>query len=109
MRHLTAKKNQPKSSAAAVIRALAATLLIAPTVLVQAQTPTPERALEPSLPYVVKASDKLIRLSRDLLVTGHTWNDVARYNQLKDPNAGVPASALATTCVSAWSRASTAV
>lgn len=48
------------------------------------------RPLEPSLAYTVKASDKLIRLSRDMLVSGASWNDVAKYNQLKDPNAIFP-------------------
>ena len=37
--------------------------------LAQAPIPAPAAAPEPSLPYTVKPSDKLIRLSRDLLVT----------------------------------------
>jgi hypothetical protein len=41
---------------------------------------------EPSLPYVVKPSDKLIRLSRDMLNKPSDWNEVARFNRMKDPN-----------------------
>lgn len=47
-----------------------------------AQSPAPE----PSLPYTVKPSDKLIRLSRDLLVQPGAWAEVVRFNQMKDPN-----------------------
>ena len=92
MHHQLAPKNKQKAPVAPVIRSLAATFLIASGALVHAQvtTQTPTRVIEPSLPYVVKASDKLIRLSRDMLITGHTWNDVARYNQLKDPNVIFP-------------------
>lgn len=45
-----------------------------------------DRPDEPSLPYTVQASDKLIRLSRDMLVSPQAWSAVARYNRLKDPN-----------------------
>ncbi|MDO9406299.1 MAG: FecR domain-containing protein [Polaromonas sp.] len=63
--------------ATAILLALAATGLPA---LAQ------DRPDEPSLPYTVQASDKLIRLSRDMLVSPQAWNDVAKYNRLKDPN-----------------------
>ena len=43
-------------------------------------------ATEPSPTYTVRASDKLIRLSREMLVTPGAWLEVAAYNQLKDPN-----------------------
>ncbi|MCA0214163.1 MAG: FecR domain-containing protein [Proteobacteria bacterium] len=49
-------------------------------------TPAPAAVPEPSLPYTVKPSDKLIRLSRDLLVTPGAWGEVAKFNQMKDPN-----------------------
>lgn len=45
-----------------------------------------DRPDEPSLPYMVQPSDKLIRLSRDMLVSPQAWAAVARYNRLKDPN-----------------------
>ncbi len=45
-----------------------------------AQTP------EPSLPYTVKPSDKLIVLAKDLLVRPEAWGEVARFNGMKDPN-----------------------
>ncbi len=52
-----------------------------------AQTAPPAGgAPEPSLPYTVKASDKLIRLAREMLVRPTDWNEVARFNQMKDPN-----------------------
>ena len=54
--------------------------------MAQAPLPAPAPAPEPSLPYTVKPSDKLIRLSRDLLVTPGAWGEVARFNQMKDPN-----------------------
>lgn len=43
-------------------------------------------AAEPSLPYTVKPSDKLIRLSREMLNKPTDWSEVARFNQMKDPN-----------------------
>ncbi|MET0310719.1 MAG: FecR domain-containing protein [Burkholderiaceae bacterium] len=43
-------------------------------------------AAEASLPYTVKASDKLIVLSKELLVRPADWNEVARFNRMKDPN-----------------------
>jgi len=57
-----------------------------------AQSPVPAAAptAEPSLPYTVKASDKLIRLTRDMLVRPSAWAEVARFNQMKDPNFITP-------------------
>lgn len=49
-----------------------------------AQTSPPPR--EPSVPYVVKASDKLLLLSRQILINPSDWNEVARFNKLRDPN-----------------------
>lgn len=60
--------------------------------LVQAQTQGPSE--EPSLPYTVKPSDKLIRLSRELLVSPQAWAEVAKYNQLKDPDLIFPGQKL---------------
>ena len=45
-----------------------------------------DRPDEPSLTYTVQSSDKLIRLSRDMLVSPQAWNAVARYNRLKNPD-----------------------
>lgn len=73
-----------------------APFLIATGTLSAAQAEAParpiaaDRVTEPSLPYVVKASDTLIHLSRELLVGGYSWNDVARYNRLKNPNLIFP-------------------
>ena len=54
----------------------------------QAQTPAP--AAEPSLPYTVKPKDKLIVLSVQILNNPQDWTEVARFNQLKNPNAITP-------------------
>jgi hypothetical protein len=70
------------------ISILALSLLLASTA--GAQT----RVLEPSLPYVVKPSDKLIRLSKEMLISTQSWNDVAKYNQLKDPDLIFPGQKL---------------
>lgn len=51
-------------------------------------------AEEPSLPYTVQKSDKLIRLSRDLLVTPGAWGEVAKFNKMKDPNFITPGQVL---------------
>ena len=94
MRPVTAKTNLQNYSTVVGIGVLSATFLMAQVSFVHAQTSgaslVPVRVTEPSLPYTVKASDKLIRLSRDLLVSGTSWNDVARYNQLKNPNVIFP-------------------
>ena len=83
--------NRPPSS---VLKWPVATFLIAfgsinPSIS-QAQPDAKNRTLEPSLPYVVQPSDKLIRLSRDMLVSPQAWNEVARYNQLKNPDLIMP-------------------
>ncbi len=52
----------------------------------QAQTP----ATEPSLPYTIKPKDKLIVLSVQILTNPQDWTEVARFNQLKNPNAITP-------------------
>ncbi len=53
------------------------------------------RATEPSIPYTVKAGDKLIVLSRDLLLRPGDWNEVARFNAMPDPNVIRPGQTLA--------------
>lgn len=53
---------------------------------------TPEK--EPSLPYTVKASDNLSKFGRDMLTSPRAWNDVATFNQLKDPNVIFPGQKL---------------
>jgi|688.fasta_scaffold443316_2 nucleoid-associated protein YgaU len=55
-----------------------------------AQTP----AKEPSLPYVVKPSDNLSKFGRDMLTSPRAWNEVAKFNQLKDPNVIFPGQKL---------------
>lgn len=65
-------------------KALVAASLVFSATAVLAQGAAP--AAEPSLPYTVKPSDKLIRLSRDLLVRPGAWPEVARFNRMKDPN-----------------------
>ncbi len=55
-----------------------------------AQTP----AKEPSLPYVVKPSDNLSKFGRDMLTSPRAWNEVAKFNQLKDPDVIFPGQKL---------------
>lgn len=59
---------------------------IAAAALGTAHAQTPPRS-EPSLPYVVKASDNLSKFSRQVLVSPRAWQEVAKFNQLKDGNA----------------------
>ncbi len=79
----TLKFNQ-KALVAQSIRAQAALFLIAScvTLLAQAQT----RTVEPSLPYIVRPTDNLIKFTRTMLINPGAWPEVARFNQLKDPD-----------------------
>ena len=95
MDSLTPPNSKPKDLSAPLIWALAATFLIASTSLAQARTQAELIApIEPSLPYIVKPADKLIQLSRELLISTQAWNAVARYNQLKNPNLIFPGQRL---------------
>ncbi len=72
---------------AALFLAGAAAGLVTPLALAQGPAaPAVSQPSEPSLPYVVKPSDKLIRLSREMLNKPGDWNEVARFNRMKDPN-----------------------
>lgn len=74
----------------------AATLLIAFCVLsgAQAQTQTLQTPAEPSLPYVVRPTDNLSKFGRDMLTTPRAWKEVAKFNQLKDPDVIFPSQKL---------------
>ena len=74
----------------------AATLLIAFCVLsgAQAQTQTLQTPAEPSLPYIVRPTDNLSKFGRDMLTTPRAWNEVAKFNQLKDPDVIFPGQKL---------------
>lgn len=61
---------------------LTALALAAAGLCAHAQTPP----REPSIPYVVKGSDKMLLLGRQLLTNPSDWSEVARFNKLKDPN-----------------------
>ena len=69
--------------------ALAAALMCA-AAPVWAQASATAAAAEPSLPYTVKSKDKLIVLSKSLLIDAGSWPEVARFNQLKNPNLITP-------------------
>lgn len=58
------------------------------------QPATPANPNEPSLSYTVKPSDKLIRISREMLLSQQAWNEVARYNGLKNPDVIFPGQKL---------------
>ena len=67
---------------------------IAGTALAQAPSSSTAPEIEPTLTYTVKSSDKLMRLSAEILLNAQAWNEVARYNQLKNPNLIVPGQKL---------------
>lgn len=83
---LNFKKNMPLPSD---LRALLAIILVAlgPAISLAQQG-------EPSLKYTVRPSDNLTRLSREMLTSPNAWNEVARYNQLKNANRIVPGQQL---------------
>ena len=74
------------------IRARAAIFLIATctTLTAQAQTST----AEPSLPYTVRPKDNLIKFTQDMLINPKAWPEVAKFNQLKDPDVIFPGQKL---------------
>ena len=94
MRQPADAKYKSNSLLAPVVRTFVAITLIASTSLALAQTPAPPNAvgqgIEPSLSYTVKPSDKLIRMSSDMLVNPQAWNEIAKYNGLKNPNVIFP-------------------
>ena len=79
--------NKPRARAE---RAWAALLFVA----IGASAAHAQQPAEPSLSYTVLKSDKLIRLSRDLLQKPSDWNEVARFNGMKDPNFILPGQRL---------------
>lgn len=52
------------------------------------------QATEPSLAYTVQPGDKLIVLSREMLVRPGAWAEVARYNSMADPDVIRPGQTL---------------
>jgi hypothetical protein len=52
------------------------------------------QAVEPSLAYTVQPGDKLIVLSREMLVRPDAWAEVARLNALPDPDVIRPGQTL---------------
>ncbi|MDB5966137.1 MAG: hypothetical protein JWQ72_2637 [Polaromonas sp.] len=82
---LPAEQEQQYPPRAARWRHLGRAVLAAPVLLACLPLHAQTRPVEPSLPYVVKASDKPIALSREMLVSTQAWNEVAKYNQLKNP------------------------
>lgn len=83
-----------KPNPARLSRILAATLLALGLSWTGAQAQTSGSA-EPSLVYTVKRTDKLIRLTRDMLIRASDWPEVARFNRLRDPNVIRPGQQLA--------------
>ena len=63
-------------------RAQAATVLIA---ISYAGTGLAE-VREASLPYTIKSTDTMSRFSREVLVNPRAWQEVVKFNQLKNPN-----------------------
>ena len=61
-----------------------------------AQTPVPpsNTGKEPSLTYTVRPSDSVIKFSREILIEPKSWPEIAKFNQLKDPNVIAPGQKL---------------
>ena len=66
------------------IRAQAAIFLIAASASLSSLAQAPDK--EPSLVYTVRPTDNLIKFTRDMLVNPKAWPEVAKFNQLKDPD-----------------------
>ena len=49
---------------------------------------------EPSLTYIVKPKESIIKLTQDMLIDPKAWPDVAKFNQLKNPNVIFPGQKL---------------
>ena len=79
-----------------LINVQSATILIAICILsgARAQAQTLSVPAEPSLPYVVRPTDNLSKFGRDMLTTPQAWNEVAKFNQLKNPNVIFPGQRL---------------
>ncbi len=72
-------------------KTLASLLLAALTVAGAA----PASAAEASMNYTVKPGDKLVVLARELLARPASWNEVARFNAMQNPDAIRPGQVLA--------------
>ena len=87
-----------KKRLAQSIRAQSAIFFIAVflsfSAVAQANTDTASTAKEPSLPYIVRPADSVIKFTRDMLLDPRAWPEVARFNQLKDPNVILPGQTL---------------
>ena len=64
------------------------------SVLAQSPPNTVGTAKEPSLPYIVRSGDSVIKFSRDMLIDPRGWPTVAKFNQLSDPDAIFPGQTL---------------
>ncbi len=92
MHCLVPLKMNKKSAFTQSIRAQAAIFFIAS--LVSLATFAQDPAKEPSLPYVVRPSDNLSKFGREMLTSPRAWGEVAKYNQLKDPDVIFPGQKL---------------
>ena len=83
-------KNCLNTPLAQLNSARAATLLIVSAVCLSAlaQMPAPlgSAGKEPSLTYSVRPSDSVIKIGREILNNQKSWPEIAKFNQLKDPN-----------------------
>ena len=78
------QKYQLNNASTQSMRVQAAIFLVVSLVSVSALAQTSVK--EPSLVYTVRQTDNLIKFSRDMLVSPKAWPEVARFNQLKDPD-----------------------
>ncbi len=62
--------------------------------LAQAPANPSAAAKDPSLEYTVRPKDSVIKFTREMLVDPGAWPDIAKFNQLKDPNVIFPGQRL---------------
>ena len=77
------------------IHAQAAIFLIATSAMLGAVAVQAEvHSAEPSVPYIVRPTDSVIKLSSDMLIDARAWPEVVKFNQLKNPNRVFPGQKL---------------
>ena len=86
MNSATSQKFKNKCTFSQSIRAQAAIFFVAILPFGFCGVTLAQTSKEPSLPYTVKSTDTMSRFAREVLVSPRAWQEVAKFNQLKDAN-----------------------